>query len=45
MERKILDYLNQTHIALILKLQGPKPLRNYCSISLCNTVYKVVKKL
>lgn len=45
MERKILDYLNQTHIALIPKVQGTETLGNYCPISLCNTIYKVVTKI
>lgn len=45
MKRKIPDYLNQTHIALFLKVQEPKTLGNYHPISLCNTVYKVVTKI
>lgn len=45
MERKISDYLNQTHIALILKVQGLESLGNYRMISLCNIVYKVVTKI
>ena len=43
--RKILEYLNQTHIELIPKIQGPKTLGNYRPISLCNTVYKIVTKI
>ena len=39
------DFLNQTHIALIPKIQGPETLGNYRPISLCNTVYKVVMKI
>lgn len=44
-ERKILDCLNQTHIALIPKVQGIETLGNYHPISLCNIVYKVVTKI
>ena len=43
-ERKIPTYLNQTHIALIPKIQGPETLGNFRPISLCNTVYKIVTK-
>ena len=44
-ERKMPEYLNRTHIALIPKVQGPETLGNYCPISLSNTVYKVVTKI
>jgi len=44
-ERKILKYLNKTHITLIPKIQGPKKLSNYRPRSLCNTVNKVVTKI
>ena len=44
-ERKILKYLNKTHITLIPKIQGPEKLSNYRPISLCNTVNKVVTKI
>ena len=44
-ERVMPDFLNQTHIALIPKIQGPETLGNYRPISLCNTVYKVVTKI
>ena len=36
--RKILDYLNKTHIVLIPKMQGPEAITNYRPISLCNSV-------
>ena len=42
---KMLDYMNRTHITLILKMQGPEVLGNYRPISLCNTVYKIVTKI
>ena len=45
MEREMPDFLNQTHIALIPKIQGPEILGNYKPISLCNTMYKVVTKI
>ena len=44
-ERKVPKFLNRTHIVLIPKIQGPKTLGNYRSISLCNTVYKVITKI
>ena len=44
-ERKIPEYLNKTHIALIPKIQGPKTLANYRPISLCNTMYKIITKI
>ena len=43
--RIMLEYLNQTHIILIPKIQGPETLGNYRPISLCNTVYKIVAKI
>lgn len=43
--RKVPEYLNRTHIALIPKIQGPKTLGNYRPISLGNTVYKIVTKI
>jgi len=45
MERKVLKYLNKTHIALIPKIQGPETIGNYRPISLCNTVYKIITKI
>ena len=44
-DRRVLDYLNTTHIALIPKIQGLKTLNNYRPTSLCNTVYKIVSKI
>lgn len=37
--------LNQTLIALILKIKGPETIGNYRPISLCNFVYKVITKI
>ena len=45
LDRKIPEFLNRTHITLILKIQGLETLGNYRPISLCNTVYKVVTKI
>ena len=39
------SYLNETLISLIPKCQNPETLNNYKSISLCNSVYKIVKKI
>ena len=44
-ERRVPEYLNKTHIALIPRIQGPETLGNYRPISLCNSVYKVVTKI
>ena len=44
-ERRVPEYLNNTHIALIPKIQGPETLGNYRPISLCNTGYKIVTKI
>ena len=44
-ERKVPDYLNRTLIVLIPKIQGPKTIGNYRSISLCNTIYKIISKV
>ena len=45
LERKVLEYLNKTHIALIPKIQGLETLGNFRPISLCNTVYKIITKM
>lgn len=44
-ERKMPDKLNQTHIVLIPKIQGPETLGNYWPISFCNMTYKIVTKI
>nr|POF16873.1 line-1 retrotransposable element orf2 protein [Quercus suber] len=44
-ERRVPEYLNNTYIALIPKIQGLKTLGNYRPISLCNTGYKIVTKI
>ena len=45
LERKVPEYFNKTHIALIPKIQGPETIANYRSISLCNTIYKIITKI
>ena len=42
MKHKVLEYLNQTLIALIPKQPGPETVGQYRPISLCNTIYKVI---
>lgn len=44
-EKKVPEYLNKTHIALIPKIQGPETLANYRPIGLYNTVYKIITKV
>lgn len=44
-ERRVPEYLNRTHIALIPKIQGSETLGNYRPRSLCNTVYKIITKI
>lgn len=44
-EKKVPEFLNKTHIALIPKIQGSKTLANYRQISLCNTMYKIIIKI
>ena len=44
-ERRVPEYLNKTHFALIPKIQAPKTLGNFRPISLCNSVYKVLTKI
>ena len=44
-DRKILEYLNKTHIVLISKIQGPETIANYRPISLCTSVYKIIAKI
>ena len=42
MKHKVLEYLNQTLIALIPKQPGPETVGQYRPISLCDTIYKVI---
>ena len=44
-ESRVPEYLNNTHIALIPKIQGLETLGNYRPISLYNTRYKIVTKI
>lgn len=44
-QRKVPAYLNNTHIVLIPKIQGPATIGNYRPISLCNSVYKIITKI
>lgn len=44
-DRRVSEYLNTTHIALIPKIHGPKTLNNYRPISLCSTMYKIMPKI
>ncbi|KAL0005698.1 hypothetical protein SO802_013259 [Lithocarpus litseifolius] len=44
-DRKIPEYLNNTHIVLIPKIQGLETIGNYRPISLCNSVYKIITKI
>ena len=44
-ERKIPKYVNSLSIVLIPKVQGPKSIGSYRSISLCNSVYKIISKV
>ena len=44
-KRRVPEYLNETHIVLIPKIQGPEVFGNYGPICLCNTVYKIITKV
>ena len=44
-KQKVLEYLNQTLIALIPKQPGPEIVSHYKPISLCTTVYKIISKI
>ena len=37
--------LNDTYICLIPKVRSPQKITEYCPISLCNVVYKIVAKV
>uniref|UniRef100_A0A803PYI0 Reverse transcriptase domain-containing protein n=1 Tax=Cannabis sativa TaxID=3483 RepID=A0A803PYI0_CANSA len=39
-----LESLNETIIALIPKVEKPKKVEEFCPISLCNVIYKIVSK-
>lgn len=41
----VLKYFNNTFIALILKKEDTKNFNDFCPISLCNTIYKVISKV
>ena len=41
----VLSYLNETLASLIPKCPNPESLSHYRSISLCNSVYKIVTKI
>ena len=42
---KVPEYLNQTLITLVHKCKNPESFNNFCLISLCNTMYKIVSKV
>ena len=44
-EKTVPEYLNNTHIVLTPKIQGPETIGNYKPISLCNSVYKIITKI
>ena len=43
--KEVLEFLNNTLISLIPKIPGPETLSNYCPISLCNIMYKIMSKV
>lgn len=43
--KEVLKEINKTLIVLIPKIPGPETLSNYCLISPCNTIYKIVSKV
>ena len=44
-EKKVPEYLNNTNIILIPKVQGSETIGSYRPISLCNYVYKIISKV
>ena len=40
----MLKSFNTTNIAIILKIKIPKKIVDFCLISLCNTIYKIITK-
>ena len=42
---KIPKEINHTHIALIPKVKSPERITEFCPISLCSVIYKVVSKV
>jgi hypothetical protein len=38
------EEVNETEIVLILKKNDPEVLKDFCPISLCNVIFKVVSK-
>ena len=44
-EKKVPEYLNNTNIVLIPKVQGSETIGSYRPISLCNSVYKIISKV
>lgn len=41
---QVISELNYTHIILISKVKNPKKITEYCPISFCNVVYRIIVK-